>query len=208
MSISFAVCTHNEGQYIQRLLDQLITHTKTSDSEIVILDDFSDDKETIDILNWVQDQPKVTFARRALAGNFADHKNYLNSLCKKDYIFQIDADELLHPHLLAHVELVIKMNPTVELFSVPRVNIVHGMTQDDIQRWGWVVNEKQWVMFPDYQTRIYRNVPNIIKWNKPVHERIVGHAMEAKLPAAEEWSMIHIKDIERQRKQNEFYMSI
>jgi glycosyltransferase involved in cell wall biosynthesis len=205
--ISFAITTHNEGEYIQQLLNQLITHTKVTDSEIVILDDFSDDARTNEILNWAQLQPKVTVEKRSLNNNFAEQKNYLNSLCKGDYIFQIDADEILHPHLLSHIDAIIKSNAEVDLFMVPRVNMVDGLTQSDIERWGWVVNENNWVMWPDYQTRIYKNTLSI-KWKNAVHEQISGYDVVAKLPAAEEWSIYHIKDIDRQRKQNDYYETI
>lgn len=207
MSISFAVTTHNEGEYIQKLLEQLITHTSINDSEIIILDDFSDDAKTIEILEWASLQPKVFLHRRNLNNNFAEQKNYLNTLCKREYIFQVDADELLHPHLLTHIDTVLKSNPAVDLFYVPRVNMVTGLTEEDINKWGWSVNEENWVMWPDYQTRIYRNTPDI-KWNGAVHERIVGYEVMAKLPAQEEWAIFHIKDIDRQRKQNEFYSKL
>jgi glycosyltransferase involved in cell wall biosynthesis len=208
MSISFAVTTHNEGEYIQKLLEQLITHTNINDSELVIVDDYSDDPRTIEILEWAGMQPKVTLKQRKLNNNFAEHKNYLNSLCKNEYIFQIDADELLHPHLLTHIHTVIKANPAVDLFFVPRVNIVNGLTDEDVKRWRWIVNENQWVMWPDYQTRIYRNSPSIIEWQGKVHERIVGYEVMSRLPAQEEWAIYHIKDIDRQRKQNEFYSQL
>jgi hypothetical protein len=47
-----------------------------------------------------------------------------------------------------------------------------------------------------------------IKWEGNVHERIVGYKTTASLPAEEEWSLYHIKDIERQRKQNDYYDTI
>lgn len=208
MKISFAVTTHNEGEYIQKLLEQLITHTSINNSEIVIVDDYSDDPRTVEILDWAGLQPKVTVKQRKLDGDFASQKNYLNSLCKGEYIFQVDADEMLHPHLLTHIETVVSSNPAVDLFFVPRVNIVNGLTDEDVKRWGWVVNENQWVMWPDYQTRIYRNSPGIINWQGKVHERIVGYEVMSRLPAQEEWAIYHIKDIDRQRKQNEFYNTL
>jgi glycosyltransferase involved in cell wall biosynthesis len=208
MKLSFAVTTHNEGEYIQKLLEQLITHTSINNSEIVIVDDYSDDPRTVEILEWAVLQPKVTVKQRKLDGDFAGQKNYLNSLCKGEYIFQVDADEMLHPHLLTHIETVIKANPAVDLFFVPRVNIVNGLTDEDVKRWGWVVNETQWVMWPDYQTRIYRNSPGVISWQGKVHERIVGYEVMSRLPAQEEWAIYHIKDIDRQRKQNEFYNTL
>jgi hypothetical protein len=63
------------------------------------------------------------------------------------------------------------------------------------------------VCAPDYQTRLFRNNVNIT-WQGKVHERIVGFKTMAQLPAEEEWALYHIKDIERQRKQNNFYSNL
>jgi hypothetical protein len=95
----------------------------------------------------------------------------------------------------------------IDLFLIPRVNVVNGLTDDDINKWGWQVNDNGWVMYPDYQTRLYRNHVDI-KWEGKVHERIVGYKTMAPLPPEEEWSLYHIKDIDRQRKQNELYQTI
>jgi hypothetical protein len=62
-------------------------------------------------------------------------------------------------------------------------------------------------MFPDYQTRLFRNTPEI-RWQNKVHERIVGHKQMAPLPDEEEWAIYHVKDIARQRAQNEFYSTL
>lgn len=56
----------------------------------------------------------------------------------------------------------------------------------------------------DYQTRIYKNIPEI-KWEGKVHERIKGTKTFSLLPAEEVWSLYHPKEITRQEKQNNFY---
>ena len=90
---------------------------------------------------------------------------------------------------------------------MPRVNIVNGITQEDVKKWGWVQNEKGWNMWPDFQTRIFQNTKNI-KWQGKVHERIVGFKTWSHLPEEEQWSLYHIKEVERQRSQNELYRTI
>jgi glycosyltransferase involved in cell wall biosynthesis len=205
--VSFAITTHNEGEYIETLLNQLIPFCQESGDEIVILDDHSDDPKTMRVLGLAKSQSaSFRLEFRKLNKDFAEHKNYLNSLCTGKYIFQIDADETLHPSLLENLHDIVGSND-IDLYLVPRINIVNGLTDDDIKRWGWRVNEKGHVMFPDYQTRLYRNT-NDIKWNGKVHERIGGFKTYAHLPDEEEYCMIHIKDIDRQRKQNDFYQTI
>jgi glycosyltransferase involved in cell wall biosynthesis len=204
--ISFAITTHNEGQYIQDLLDQLIPYCEETGDEIVILDDFSTDEFTQSILNGYDAAGSIKLHQRKLNNDFAEHKNYLNSLCSGDYIFQIDADEKLHNNLLTYLHDVVDNND-IDVFLTPRVNVVAGLTDDDINRWNWKVNEFGWVMWPDYQTRLYRN-SDTIKWSGHVHERITGHKTQAPFPAEEEWALYHIKNIDRQRKQNEFYSTL
>lgn len=213
--ITFAITTNNEGEYIRTLLNQLIPHCKSTGDEIVILDDYSTDEVTKDILRSTfvmaaRGEPnnlRFKIGYRHLEGDFAAHKNHLNEICDGKYIFQIDADETLHTNLLENLHALVEANETVDLFAIPRVNTVEGLTDEDIKRWGWRINEKGWVMFPDYQTRLYRNSPDI-KWEGKVHERIIGYKTITPLPAEEEWSLYHGKTIERQRKQNDFYSTI
>jgi glycosyltransferase involved in cell wall biosynthesis len=205
--ISFAITTHNEGPYIQDLMDQLIPHCESTGDEIVVVDDNSTDVFTSQILYNLADEDIIRLYSHALDNDFAAHKNYLNSLCQGDYIFQIDADEKFHNNLLTYLHDIVYNNTNVDLFLIPRVNVVNGLTEEDINRWGWRVNELGWVMFPDYQTRLYKNVDRI-KWEGKVHERIIGYETHAPLPAEEQWSLYHIKEINRQREQNAYYETL
>ena len=91
----------------------------------------------------------------------------------------------------------------VDLIWIPRVNTVEGMTQQDIQKWGWRISENNWVNYPDYQSRIFKNSPEI-RWQSKVHERIHGAQTYAHLPPHEELSLYHPKTIDKQEKQNKF----
>jgi hypothetical protein len=88
--------------------------------------------------------------------------------------------------------------------KVPRVNTVKGLTQEHIQKWGWNVNEKGWVNWPDYQWRILKNIPEI-KWVNKVHEKLDGFKTYAPLPEIGELALRHPKTIERQEKQNNIF---
>ena len=134
-------------------------------------------------------------------------KNHLKSLCTGDWIFQIDADELPHESLIINLKELLKLNPTTELFLVPRVNTVDGLTQEHINKWRWNINENGWVNWPDYQTRIIQNGPKI-QWASKVHEVIVGFSTQGALPMEEEWCLYHPKDIKRQEAQNNFYNTL
>ena len=209
MKVSFAITTHNEGECISDLLNQLQEHIEEheADDDIVILDDFSTDPDTVYILENYSSFPYVQVHRRALERDFGAQKNYLNTLCTGDYIFQIDADETLAPGLLQNLHAILAGNPQVDLFYVPRVNIVEGLTDKHINQWGWTVNENGWVMWPDFQTRLYKNNSEIT-WTGKVHERIVGFGLFAHLPEDEIYAIVHRKQIERQEEQNALYAEI
>ncbi len=208
MVISYAITTHNEAEEINELLEFLVHKTDPED-EIVILDDFSDEETQQVFQSWTQqygDVKKFKIEQRALNKNFAEQKNYLTSMCSGDYIINIDADEIPHETLISQIKQVLEINE-VDLIWVPRVNTVDGITQEHINKWGWQVNEKGWVNYPDYQARIYRNV-DYIKWVKPVHERIEGAKTFSHLPPHEVLSFYHHKKINKQEEQNNFYDTI
>jgi glycosyltransferase involved in cell wall biosynthesis len=204
--ISFAITTHNEGEYIRDLFDQLVPHCEQTGDEIIVVDDNSTDPFTLNLLYDYADRNIIQLYSHELNHDFGAHKNFLNSKCNGKYIFQVDADEKFNPNLLTYIHDIIDNND-IDLYMIPRVNVVNGLTDEDIRRWGWRINDKGWVMFPDYQTRLYKNIPEI-KWEGKVHERIVGYKTTAPLPEEEEWCLYHIKDIDRQRKQNDYYDTI
>lgn len=146
MRISFAICTSNEGVYVSDLVHRLwywlsspSTELDPHEYEVVILDDCSTDEQTVRTLELAESELGWKVHRRNFEGNFADHKNYLNSLCTGDYIFNLDADEWLPETLLDLLPLIVEANPKVEAYWLPRVNTVDGLTLKDVQKWGWVI---------------------------------------------------------------------
>jgi hypothetical protein len=205
--ISYAITVCNEFVEIQKLVN-LIRKNKRQQDEIVILYDQKNGDE--EIANWLTKQskyPNVQFWRGFFEGHFADWKNKLKDYCEGDYIFQIDADELPNKALIDNLPAILESNPNVDVYLVPRVNTVEGLTIDHQLKWRWNVNEKGWVNWPDFQWRIWKNKPEI-KWINKVHERLDGHREFATLPAEEVYALYHPKDIKRQEKQNEYYESL
>ena len=206
MKISYAILTHNEGEYISKLLTLLLSNKEEQD-EIVILDDFSTDKRTVEILEEfkqkAQTDNSLIFRQRVFDGDHTQ-KNAINEYCTGDYILQIDADELFLPEFIKMLPDLLEQNKEADLFLVPRINTVEGLTQEHINKWRWNVNEKGWVNFPDYQTRLFKNTKDI-KWDGLLHSRIIGYKTSVMLPTAELFCMIHPKEIERQTQQNEHY---
>jgi glycosyltransferase involved in cell wall biosynthesis len=203
MKISYAIPVCNEHVELEELLSFLIEHIDESDEIVVQCDKGNTTPEVYKVLYNL----KQSYIEFPLKGDFASFKNNLKENCTGDWIFQIDADELPTHYLIRNLKELLRLNPTTEMFLVPRVNTVKGLTQEHINKWRWNVDEKGWVNWPDYQTRIIQNSQKI-KWQNKVHEQIVGISTKGALPAEEEWCLYHPKDIKRQEAQNNFYDTI
>jgi len=211
MKISYAIPVCNEHIELEKLLLFLVNHIDENDEIVVQCDQGNTTPEVYKVLDTFKapvglKDPLKTI-EFPLNGHFSNFKNNLKEHCTGDWIFQIDADELPTYFLIKNLKELLRLNPTTEMFLVPRVNTVRGLTQEHINQWRWNVNEKGWVNWPDYQTRIIQNSQKI-KWQNKVHEQIVGISTQGALPMEEEWCLYHHKNIGKQEAQNNFYNSL
>tara|TARA_R110000782_G_scaffold96565_1_gene181075 strand:- start:2242 stop:2859 length:618 start_codon:yes stop_codon:yes gene_type:complete len=205
MKISYAIPVCNEYKEIEYLLQYLIKHIREGDEIIVQCDEGNTTLEVYKVLNKCADRVKII--EFPLNNNFATFKNNLKDNCSGDYIFQIDADEYPEEYLMSHIDWLVDNNPDVDIFWVPRINTVEGLTQEHIQKWGWKVDPDGRVNFPDYQCRILKNIPDI-RWKNKVHEVLTGYKTESYLPVNDEYCIHHLKDIKRQESQNKYYNTL
>jgi hypothetical protein len=206
MKISYAITVCNELQEIKKLVSFLLEHKRPQDEIVILYDENNGDARILDFLLPFNKLPNVqTWRSFDFNKNFADWKNLLNSYCKGDFIFQLDADEMISTYMVENLHEILSLNPSVDLYFVPRINTVVGLTDEHVQKWGWRVNEKGWVNFPDVQGRIYRKN---MSWYGKVHERIIGGQKFSSLPLDEEYCIQHHKTIDRQEKQNDLYSKI
>jgi len=205
MKLSYAITACNEHEEIIRLVTQLINYKGENSEIVVLLDTPKSSTEMIEYLELQANSNYITLIESEFDNDFAQWKNFLNSHCKGEWIFQLDADEYLSNDLIYNLEELLEVNTDKDLIVVPRINTVEGLTEAHIQKWGWNVNEKGWVNFPDVQTRIYKNNPETIGWSGKVHERIVGFQSYTNFPSDEVYCIIHPKTIDRQEKQNNYY---
>ena len=208
MKISYAVTVADEIKEIQTLLPLLIKNKREEDEIIV---QYDNQKVTVEVLEYLND---LTFDKKInktigypLNGDFGTFKQHLNQNCIGDWIYQLDADEVLDGGLIKNLNDILESNSNIELFFIPRINIVNGLTDAHIQKWGWNVNEKGWVNFPDVQGRLYQNKQSIF-WVGKVHEKLQGFESYSIFPQDEIYCIKHIKEIERQERQNNFYEQI
>jgi glycosyltransferase involved in cell wall biosynthesis len=201
--ISYAILACVESVELQKLLPFLKENKNKEDEIVILLDDSCYTAGVEELAGKYAD----TRGHKSLNNDFAGQKNKLIEMCEGDYIFNIDADEMPHKNLMENLHTLLEQNPDTEVFYVPRVNTVEGLTDSHIHEWRWRLNDKGWVNWPDPQMRIHKNIPTI-RWKNPVHEILSGHKTFVNLPHEEQWSIYHHKDIKRQEKQNEFYSTI
>jgi hypothetical protein len=207
MKISYAITVCNELEEIKKLVPFILNHKRPQDEIVILYDEKNGNKEVLDFLLPFNIKPNVqTWRSIDWNNNFADWKNILNGYCTGDYIYQIDADEMISEYMVKNLYEILESNKEVDLIYAPRINTVDGLTEEHVKKWGWRVNEHGWVNYPDYQGRIYRKK---MTWYGKVHERIIGGEKFAVLPKDDDdYHILHHKKIEQQEKQNKFYSSI
>ena len=99
-TISFAITVHNEHEELDKLLQQLVKNIRVED-EIVVQMDITATEEVKAVVN----NYKLTNYFHPLNKDFATFKNNLKSLCTKDWIFFIDADETLNYYFSKNISL-------------------------------------------------------------------------------------------------------
>ena len=206
MKISYAIPVCNEYKEIEYLLTYLTKHKREQDEIVIQCDQGNTTPEVYRVLQELTESTDVSYKliEFSLNNDFSAFKNNLKDNCSGDYIFQIDADEYPDEYLMNHIDWIINNNPEVDVFWVPRINKVNGLTEEHVKKWGWRIDPKGRVNFPDYQCRVLKNSSDI-KWKNKVHEVLTGHKTESHIPANDEFCIHHIKDVERQEIQNTFY---
>ena len=208
VNVTYAITVCNEINEITRLVNFLHPRIQSDDEILIQYDEGGVTTQVMDYLTIISElHPNINVIGFPLNKDFASYKNNLKNHANGLFIFQIDADEIPSEYLVQNLHDFLNTNLDIDLYFVPRVNTVEGLTNEHIQKWRWNVNEKGWVNWPDVQTRIYRRTSEI-EWEGKVHERIKGYNTMTYLPFEEDFALYHPKDIERQEKQNSLYETI
>jgi hypothetical protein len=204
-SISYAITISSEINEPIDLIHFIHKHKQSQDEICVLLDKPKIHHWTLDQLYRFSSSNWITLKESAFQNNFAEWKNELNSMCNGDYIFNIDADEIPSETLINNIHELIEMNPEILAYALPRVNTVMDLTQKHIAKWGWRIDDKKRINWPDFQIRIFQNTPEIY-WEGKVHETLNIRDKAVSLPIeTQDWALHHPKTIERQEKQNNYY---
>lgn len=201
MNLYYGITVSTEHLEVVRLIKFIKEHSE--DNIVVQFDSTKASKELVEEL----DAYNIKLVGSIFRNDFSEFKNNLNEYCLNlgaDYIFQLDADEMISKFLVKNIKEILVSNPEVELFYVPRINTVDGITENHIKKWNWIYENNR-INFPDYQGRIYKSY---LKWGNKVHEKIIGVKRYGLLPSEEEYCIIHNKTIDKQERQNKFYNTI
>ena len=203
--ISYAILVSDEYEEFKRLITQLV-RLKDENDEIVVVVDSSKTNESIKTV-LANNKNLISYYERDLGGDFSAQKNFLFQKCTKQYVINLDADELIDENFIKNVKEVLLSNPDIEAYWVPRWNEVKGITDELIQVWGWRMDNQKRINWPDLQMRIIKNNCGIT-WINPVHEQMNGYKTYAVLPLEKDYCIYHIKSVEKQIQQNNFYNNI
>jgi len=177
MSTTYAITINDELNSVKRLM-HTVHECKDKDAEIIAIHCYRQESDMnnsvhVEIKEYLMDNVD-TYCNYKFKDNLADLKNYIMSLSTKDYIFLLDADEYLTTQTLALWNNVIKNEPNYDVFWTPRINIIENLTEEDKQAFGFKLNERGWINWPDNQPRIFKNNKDI-KWEyKDERYRLIG----------------------------------
>ncbi len=161
LKLSVTIITLNEEENIGACLDSI----KDITDEIILVDSGSTDK-TIDIAKKYG--AKIYFRKLE---NFANQKNWALSKATGDWIFSIDADEIITTDLKKEIEEKIQDN-SYDGYLIPRRNFILGK---EIKHSRWSPDKHVWLWRRDRG-----------EWEGEVHEEVrvngrIGEIKNAKI---------------------------
>lgn len=143
ITISYCVTVCNEINELIRLTNFILPYIKLGDELLI---QYDTDSVTDDVKNYLDslktsEPEKVTVVSHPLNNNFAQFKNNLKNNARGVYILQLDADELISNSFMGDLHDIIEENNGVDLFFMPRLNTVDGITESHINKWGWKITK-------------------------------------------------------------------
>ncbi len=203
MKISYQILCKNEDSSLEKLLDFLVTHKRDADEINVCRDSLGENPKTLKVVDKFKSQ--INYFEREIIHTIHNQKNWLAEQASGDYLFYLDADELLSETFITNLPPILESNPDVDIYFLPRINIVENITQEYINQRGWQVNEKGWINFPDVQDRLFKHGKGI-QYKEVPHGRLINEGKKySMLPAEEVYSILHIKSFEKQTSDNSWH---
>ena len=180
--ITYAITVKDELEELTNLLQHLQKYKDVNDEILIQYDESGVSEEVLQYVQLLKTMNVgVNVIGFPLNGDFASFKNNLKNHAQGIYILQIDADEIPNLFLIDNLRTFLELNKDVDLFFIPRINTVDGITEDDVQNWGWRISkmdaqigetemdinsdEYQYLKKLDY---IISETDGLIKYHKPI----------------------------------------
>jgi len=166
MEISTYILTKNSEKYLSKVVESIYSFS----DEIIVVDDCSNDKTIAICGNY----KKVSVYQRLWGENESEHRNYAIGLCRCEWIFNIDSDEIASQALIRELDALKQILPTTgyEAFTVKRKNYFLGK---------WLRFGSEW---PDRVTRLLKKK---YRWTKYIHPVLAEEIPSKKICNLEGW---------------------
>lgn len=203
MKLIYAITVSTEKDEVLNLIKFIKSHC---DDQIVVQIDST--KGDDDLYNEIAKLTPTVYTY-PFNNDFSEFKNNLNESCALydcDFVFQLDADEMVTEKLIKNIKrILINDAKDIDLIYLARINKVEGITQEHLIKWNWEMDVLGRINYPDFQGRIYR--PNL-KWIHKIHERIDSNFDKIAYIEHDDYCIIHNKIIENQERQNNLYQNL
>jgi glycosyltransferase involved in cell wall biosynthesis len=155
--VTVTIITKNEAAHIGAAIDS----ASWADETVVVDSGSTDDTVALAAAKGVRVET------RPWTG-WVDQKNFAASLAANDWIFSLDADERVTPSLAHEIRGLLRDDPALAAYKVPRVTFHLG-------RWIRTTD-----FYPDFQTRLYDR--RAARWaGQYVHESVTAIGAVGKL---------------------------
>lgn len=198
--ITFLITACNEKRELEENLKFVNAFKQNGDEVLVLLDEGKSDNEILQIAKDGSD--RVIF--QTLNKDFSAFKNFGIKEARNNHVLHLDADEIVNAVIVQVIRNIICNKNDVSGIHIPRINIVNNASSEDLRRFNFTINENGWINWPDYQPRFINKLSGIHFVNK-VHETFNDHSKTVFLEASAPYALLHIKDIDKQKQQNQFY---
>ena len=108
MQVSAVIPCYNHGEYVEDAINSILSQTHLV-SEILVVDDGSDDPETLHILDTI-DKPRTIVYHKENGGP-SSARNYGIERSSHNYILTLDCDDRFDPTFVEKAITVLKNNP-------------------------------------------------------------------------------------------------
>lgn len=112
--VSVIIPCYNHGEVVEEAIDSVLAQT-CQDFEIIVVNDGSDDKETISTLNNI-DSPKTTVYHKE-NGGASSARNFGIKRSSGEYILTLDSDDMFAPSFLEKALLILETDSTIGMIT-------------------------------------------------------------------------------------------